>query len=564
MSNTPATKKKLLVSDRSSRSQGAAASLTEGLPQHTPRKTTTRAEDTDGKEQTPRRLTYSPTTTQERERSEDAGEDARPERPPSPNEENPEEVTPPELPPPRLPTPPLDPPPSATMQMEELKKRVDEMVKAQWAIQEAELDIRRQQLNDDRIKMLADMERRQIAMDQDATERAKACTSMMKDTGSALANITPKANEEVRKPSKFGKPTLGSTTKVFFQDYERYVRGWKPLVPDATAIYLSQFLQGDALAFYDRQSPDIKDTYNDIKEAVLQYFQEEEEELTDTTVKPFDPKKQTIGEYLKEVKEFFSAKKVTDEEAINNLKLTMKGEFKEAITIHKPKTWTDLGRWLRNAQSSNKTTHGLQAMMEVAPQILDSYSLPLRQQMEEMQALLKESKETQETVAAMGGGKPVYYKAAKTEHVGKYPTLPPGHVINPKYNGPPEKYDPYFLDKVRARKQKSRESQAAAPAKEAQPAPPAHPQPPYNPYPPPHYPPHQEYGQYPPYYPPYQPHHQYPPYHHPQQPSSAPQQAPAAGTQPALMWPYPYHYPPAPGPAPTAAAPAAPPTPAGN
>ena len=326
--------------------------------------------------------------------------------------------------------------------MEELKVRVDQMVKQQMDIERAALQEQKDQLEQQRQDLLDEMADLKITLEHDATGRSKDCTDALREAGKAFHKMTPKTNEDVRKPSKFEQPTLATTTDGFFKDYERYIRGWKPNVPEATATYLPLYLFGEALAFYDRQSPEVKDVYDTIKDAMLQYFIDTQEELRTKTVKEFDPSKQGIGEYLKEAKEFFSAKRIDDADAILQLQMRLKDEYQDAILIHKPKNWTDLCRWLRNAQSSSKTTHSVQAILDVTPTIFEACAKPMKKQLEELQQELKASREENETLAAMGGGKPTYNRAPRTPTQGKYPDLPPGHVINSKYTGPPEKYDP--------------------------------------------------------------------------------------------------------------------------
>jgi len=472
--------------------------------------------------------------------------------------------------PPRSPSPPHNDPNMAEQIEKELRERVDKMVQDKLEAEKEQIQADRDQLAQDKEKMFTEMQELRVALQREHEQKNTDYEGILRQTTKLGGKV--KTNEDIRKPSAFHQPSLATTTDVFFADYERYIKEWKPTIVKALATHLPTYLAGDAGAFYHRQSPAVKDDYEDIKDSILQYYHDSQEEIKGREIGDYNPSKQTVNEYLQTAKEFFKAKGIKDPEAIQQLQLRMKGEFKAAMLIHKPKTWTELSRWLRNAHSSSTSTHSVAAIMEIAPGLVSECNKPMREQMEAMiEEMRKNNKEASESLAAMGSVRPNTTKAARTPNVGNYPDLPEDHKINANYTGPKERYDPLYIEKVRARKEKQRkkEIEEAAEAmfqkhlKERGEQPPPKQQ--QQQQPPPQYQNYPQQQQQPPQYQNYHPQQQqwnnYPqqqggfqqgsnynnnqqmtmqPYQQqPPQQSSTSQQAPAAGA-PALTWPFPH------------------------
>ena len=367
------------------------------------------------------------------------------------------------------------PPPISTLlphkMEEELRQRVADQVKKSLEIMEREREEEREQriaerdeLEGLRAELLQRMEQGATEREDQAHHRERQATNTLSEVTAAIKELG-KEDSNLRKPCTFSKPTLAMSTSKFFTDYQRYIRARYPNSISAAATYLSNFLSGKAFTCYNMQPVHIKDDYEQLKGILENHFQEMEEDLENQSLKPHDPKKQTIEEYLDYAQEYFMAKQTKDKEAIKELRLTLAGPLQRAITINKPKTWQDACRDIRNAantqetQNSDKTIQSIVAstFLETAPTLLNKFVQEQTNRLATIEARLEATpqqtsiQQETHTVAAMGGGKPTYHKPsnATRPQQGQWPSLPQGHQINPRYTGKPEDYDPFFGTKMK-------------------------------------------------------------------------------------------------------------------
>ena len=275
-----------------------------------------------------------------------------------------------------------------------------------------------------------------------------------------------KDDNSIRKPSTFAHPTTTRTTDKFFTDYERYVKNRYTDSDPVRANHLPTYLTGKAFQCYDIQPTHVKDDYQLIKDKIQAYFSELEEELELEILKKFDPKIQTIDEYLEYAHHYFTARDIEDKRAILDLKAALTGPLQRAIFINKPKTWAEVKRAIKNAdnQTADNSTTSIQSivtktLLEATPAIaskIGKNTEKLASLQAQLEAQLEALQQTEtHTVAAMGGTKPTYRKPAITPAAtpkpppGHYPSIPEGHMINPRYRGPPEDYDPAFGSKMK-------------------------------------------------------------------------------------------------------------------
>ena len=370
------------------------------------------------------------------------------------------------------PLPPTAPPPPPTPQVsqqpakmpgdgqmeEEMNKRVEQMVRDGLAAAKTQRDEETKQLND-RLKEL------QVRLDAGSAETEKDTAKTLKEVSKVLQGFNP-PDEDLRKPTAFRQPTFLRGASKFFCEFERYCKVRYRNHPDPHPTYLPTFLAGKVQSFYDRQAPDIKDDYLAIKDKIGAYCVEAEAELRMETLKPHDAKI-PLMDYLEEAHEFFMAKGVDEEQSICDLQMHLAPHLQRAITIHKPKTWSEACRWVRDADNDTaikSSKHELQAMMaeriaEAAPTIAKHCGTALEDRLASLEDKLTRQAEEQAetTLAVMGSRQPTYHKPNNSTKppTGRWPTMPNGHIVNDRYRGNPEDYDPYFRENMKAKREQN-------------------------------------------------------------------------------------------------------------
>ena len=338
----------------------------------------------------------------------------------------------------------------------ELTKRVEEEVRHALETERADRDEERKRMEDS-IKAL------QLKLDTAPETQETLTNRTLKEVTKALQKMHPR-DEELRKPTVFREPTSKRSSSKFFINYERYCTMRFPNNPEAKAQYLSTYLDGKALNFYDRQEVAVKDDYLAIKAKIIEHFLEKEDELKMETLRPYDSSI-SIDEYLEEANEFFLSKGREVSQAISDLQMRLPANLQRAITIHKPKTWSDTVRWVRaQAITPTSTTPAadqgaLQAMvdatlMKAAPTFIGHCDESLEKKLAAIKQKMAraEEEEAEGTLAVMGGGRSTYTPRSTTTTKEGYRNIPEGHVINQNYKGPPGSYDPFFIAKVRAKR----------------------------------------------------------------------------------------------------------------
>ena len=383
------------------------------------------------------------------------------------------------------PTPPhLVPvtPPPPTMTEAEMNERVKEAMKDHYATLKADREEEARTLKaqrDEEARTWTEKNKVMDAMLQDMTaqrdEAKKDKTKCEQDAIDRFANIINESKKNdclLQPPDKFSEPELGWDCKTFFQEFEDYCAAKHPGRPEALAAYLPSFLKGKAHTCYKMQRPEIKKSYQAMRDAIKTFFAEKEEDLLVLTLTPFAEKGLPINDYLDYAHHFFQSKRTEEGDVIIQLKTCLTGHLRDAMTINKPKNWVDACRYIRNAAGNNHQppTDSDKKMRSIANEQLIQYTPEICNQvqlqdsdkwkaMEKQLETLKEKLQQKEdrgeqevhSVAAMGGGKPTFNKPQKTSKPapGQWPPFPPGHVVSPRYRGLPEDYDPYFNQKMK-------------------------------------------------------------------------------------------------------------------
>ena len=226
------------------------------------------------------------------------------------------------------PPPPIqDYPLTNNMAEQELANRVAKAVKERFATLEWERNKERETVlkNQEELEELRTALQRQLDLgdterERDANNRERQAATTLADVTRILVKMDKKDDNSIRKPSTFAHPTTTRTTAKFFTDYERYVKNRYTDSDLVRANHLPTYLTGKAFQCYDIQPTHVKDDYQQIKDKIQAYFSELEEELELEILKKFDPKIQTIDEYLEYAHHYFTARDIEDKRAILDLK----------------------------------------------------------------------------------------------------------------------------------------------------------------------------------------------------------------------------------------------------
>ena len=142
----------------------------------------------------------------------------------------------------------------------------------------------------------------------------------------------------------------------FFKDYEKYIaRRYN----DNTAlpVYLSQFLSGEALEWYNLQKDDIQDDYDSVKKALKAHFEDMEKDIKLQTLTQFDPSLHNMEDWINGANKYFMSRDCTPEQAMLLATGAVPQDFKDAIKAAAPKNWSKLQKCLKEAYIFfNKTT----------------------------------------------------------------------------------------------------------------------------------------------------------------------------------------------------------------
>ena len=298
-----------------------------------------------------------------------------------------------------------------------------------------------------------------------------------------LASAINKNNdkEHIRKPAKFSNPIPTMSCNRFFKDYEKYIaRRYN----DNTAlpVYLSQFLSGEALEWYNLQKDNVQDEYDSVKKALKAQFEDMEKDIKLQTLTQFDPSLHNMEDWINGANKYFMSRDCTPEQAMLLATGAVPQDFKDAIKAAAPKNWSKLQKCLKEAYIFfNKTTMPEHKVRQIATQETEKTNPAIFRKMAEqdnaiqqLNALLKDQKllneqlqeEHQLNVMGAGKPKPNYKPPQNNTSAPQYNTSAPQNSIAPtptpnttrtfngvpvstNYIGPMTSYDPNYVTKIK-------------------------------------------------------------------------------------------------------------------
>ena len=366
-----------------------------------------------------------------------------------------------ENPPQSTPPPPIRIEPTVNMSEEErINKEINDRIELRMSGQLEEIAKSKTDL--EALQQSIRQEREQLQQDKKDLEQAYNTKTQhhanMADIATALG--AHKRNSHIREPSKFSKPTRGKTTHRWLKDYERYIRVRYPGEDHPKHISIAKYLDGTAFEWYSTQPHSTQDSYTKIAEGLLEHFKDRENDFKMETLEPFDSTLSTMEEWLKKAQNFFRETDTDIEAAIIQVATVLNKDFKEAIRIEGPTTWTALSKTLRMAYLNKKhQQQQVQKVRAVAHEDETQLAARLQRQEENLSKitdLLMQQQtqlEEQATIAAMGGARPKQPYTKPHTH----PTPPTSHQelpsMPPNYRGRREDFDPDFTNKLKRARQ---------------------------------------------------------------------------------------------------------------
>ena len=361
------------------------------------------------------------------------------------------------------------PPPQNNMAEEEFSRRVQEQVDKH--LEEIRHEAKEEQ-------------RRQAAEWQTRKEEDK---SVLQELASAINKNNDK--EHIRKPAKFANPIPTMGCNRFFKDYEKYITK-KYDDNTALSVYLSQFLSGEALEWYNLQKDHVQDDYDSVKKALKAQFEDMEKDIKLQTLTQFDPSLHNMEDWVSKANKYFMSRDCTSEQSMLLATGAVPQHFKDAIKAAAPKNWSKLQKCLKEAYIFlNSAAMPEHKVRQIAEELTEKSNPAIFRKMAEQdnaiqqlnellvkQKLLNEQLQEEHQLNVMGAGKsktnykppqnntpaphnntsaPQYNASAPQYNVNP-PTATPNNIrtfngvpVSTNYIGPMTSYDPNYVVKIK-------------------------------------------------------------------------------------------------------------------